>query len=302
METLRTADVEQQALEVTSPAAKSIKCVFSSTDVSNSIRSPSLVFTHGSGGSLKSDAIANFARGFAQMSPILCFQGNMNLKSRVNMFEAVCKEAASFKCLGGRSMGARAATMSIRPETTDLVLVSYPLHTGQQTRDDVLLKLPVSVKVLFIIGEKDQMCSIDRLQELRSKMPCKTWLVIVGASADHSMNAKPKLATKDIGMLTGRVAAAWLNAPDPASQEGSITWDEDTEEAQWSGWSAQTKTSASETNQTQADPGNKILSAENPKAIRQVRKRKSGSTEKATESTLRSQHAESEAMNPSGTE
>ena len=56
-----------------------------------------------------------FADGFSQKgSPVICFQGTMNLVSRVKGFHAVIKhEKAENAALGGRSMGARAAVVTM---------------------------------------------------------------------------------------------------------------------------------------------------------------------------------------------
>lgn len=201
-----------------------------------------LVFTHGAGGTLQSDAIANFTHGFAshsRQSSILCFQGNMNLKSRVKMFNEVIASNLNFKsprCLGGRSMGARAAVMAATENTTHLILVSYPLHTDKEIRDQVLLGLPASIKVIFVSGDRDEMCDLKRLEEVREKMNCKTWKVVV-QDADHGMNVKPKAGTQEVGRKTGDVVAMWLKASDANLTEGRIIWNADAEMAQWSGWS-----------------------------------------------------------------
>jgi predicted alpha/beta-hydrolase family hydrolase len=82
-------------------------------------------------------------------------------------------------------MGARAAVMAATPETEKLVLVSYPLAGGEE-RSRILLALSDRVEVLFIIGEKDEMCDLEMLSRVRRKMKCKTWLIVV-RGADHGM-------------------------------------------------------------------------------------------------------------------
>lgn len=160
----------QRTVEVAFPPKKPIHCLYSAKDTDN-LRSttPALIFTHGAGGTLQSDAVANFVNGFISAPEelaILCFQGNMNLKSRVKMFTAVIdasntEPALEIKttagCLGGRSMGARAAVMAATKETTHLVLVSYPLHTDKEVRDEILLGLPDKMKVIFVSGDHDTM-------------------------------------------------------------------------------------------------------------------------------------------------
>ncbi|KAL9137583.1 MAG: hypothetical protein Q9175_001208 [Cornicularia normoerica] len=161
----------------------------------------------------------------------------MNLKSRVKMFSEVIASNSDVKtprCLGGRSMGARAAVMAAE-SATHLVLVSYPLHTTKETRDQVLLDLPPSTKVIFVCGDRDEMCDLERLEEVRGKMKCNTWRVVV-ENADHGMNVKPKAGTQEVGRKTGDIVAMWLKASDVSLREGRITWNSDEETAQWSGW------------------------------------------------------------------
>lgn len=79
-----------------------------------------MIFNQGAGGTLAADAVTNFASGFSAVSAILCFQGNMNLKSRVNCFSAVMADQQFTSGLGGRSMGARAAVMAAKEETKTL--------------------------------------------------------------------------------------------------------------------------------------------------------------------------------------
>lgn len=136
-------------------------------------------------------------------------------------------------------MGSRAAVMAATKETTHLVLVSYPLHTTKDVRDQILLDLPSSIMVLFVGGDSDNMCELKRLKAVRQKMKCKTWQVVV-KGADHGMNLKPKAGTQEVGRMTGAIAAAWLKNTDEHLTEGTISWDADRATAQWSGWSGLT--------------------------------------------------------------
>jgi predicted alpha/beta-hydrolase family hydrolase len=196
--------------------------------------SVNLVFTHGAGGSLSSDAMVNFASGFAAaLSSIICFKGSMNLKSRVKSFSAILGDRRSRDCsaLGGRSMGARAAVMAAMETTEFLVLVSYPLRSGKgQVRDEILLGLRPEVQVLFISGDGDSMCDLVELDAVRQRMKCKTWLVKV-RNADHGMNVKPKRGTKSVGEETGKVAAEWLKSRDTGKTECEIFYDDDEQAA-----------------------------------------------------------------------
>ena len=233
----------QRTLQVPFPPKSPIECVYTTKAAGDLARmDAALLFTHGAGGNLQSEAIANFTQGFSSHSRqcgILCFQGNRNLKSRVKMFSEIIASNLNVhtpSCLGGRSMGARAAVMAASESTTHLVLVSYPLHTAKETRDQVLLDLPASIKVIFVSGDRDEMCDLERLEEARRKMKCKTWRVVV-KNADHGMNVKPKARTREVGEKTGNVVAMWLKSFDISPGEGKIFWDANQDMAQWSGWS-----------------------------------------------------------------
>lgn len=220
-----------------------ISCVRSSPNA------PSLIFTHGAGGTLASDGIVNFADGFSAVSAIACFKGSMNLGSRVKSFKAVAHHLDFHASFGGRSMGARAAVMAAAavsdsdeeedvPGTRNLVLVSYPLQGPKETRDQILLDIGTETKVLFISGEKDSMCDLDLLGDVREKMQCRSWMVTV-RGADHGMNVVPKAGTGPVGRMTGRVAAEWLRDVEGLGEketEGVIWWDAERGEAEWSGW------------------------------------------------------------------
>ena len=239
----------QRSLVVDLPPKASIECLYSAKYIGDlHWTEPDLTFTHGAGGTLQSEAMANFTHGFVSLASrpkIFCFKGNMNLKSRVKMFAAVIESRGehnghgvkiSATSLGGRSMGARAAVMAATKDTTHLVLVSYPLHTDKEVRDEILLDLPEFIKVIFVSGDHDSMCDLDRLEAVRRKIKCKTWRVIV-QEADHGMNVKPKAGTQDVGRKTGEVVADWLGNCNEELREGKISWDPEAEIAQWSGWS-----------------------------------------------------------------
>lgn len=227
-----------------------IKCISSSPPLSSTsattVTSPSVIFTHGAGGTLHSDAVLNFRTGFASHSPMTCFQGSMNLPSRVKMFDAVIAhqaESAPVTALGGRSMGARAAAMAAKgkEEVKYLVLVSYPLHTSSgDMRHEILLAIEEGIKVLFVVGDGDTMCDLERLEDVRQKMSAVSWRIVV-ESADHGMTIRPKTGTKGVGELTGKVVAEWLKGLEESRLEGQgkesrISWDSEENMGKWSGW------------------------------------------------------------------
>jgi predicted alpha/beta-hydrolase family hydrolase len=208
-----------EALSITSDLVKNpVQC----HTYGLSTNTPTLIFTHGAGGTLSAPAVQNFCTGFATTHPVLVFQGSMNLGSRVKGFHACIEHLESEKkkkkklILAGRSMGARAAVMAATEVLEEdgrrevgLVLVSYPLQGPKDVRDQILLDLPESVRVLFIFGSRDNMCPLELLEDVRKKMTAKSQLVVV-RSADHGMHTKPAKMEKEVGEETGRLAAKWF--------------------------------------------------------------------------------------------
>ena len=208
---------------------------------SKQLQWPSLIFTHGAGGGLANPATADFCRGVSSMDACLAMQGTMNLKSRIKTFNAVAEhvresfptssgragsEAGAGKigghsnarlALGGRSMGARASTISANELGTNLVnklvLVSYPLTAekggGMEERAAPLYEVSEDVPVLFVIGDQDHMCPKKELKRVRSKMKASSWVVWV-KGADHTMSVKG--GKENIWRMrreTGRIAGEW---------------------------------------------------------------------------------------------
>ncbi|KAF1974562.1 hypothetical protein BU23DRAFT_385913, partial [Bimuria novae-zelandiae CBS 107.79] len=181
---------------------------------------PTLIFTHGAGGTLSAPAVVHFCTGFSTRGPILAFHGSMNLSARVKGFHACISHLSSPNSdpllLGGRSMGARAAVIAATEvlasnpsREVSLVLASYPLKGPRNDiRDQILLDLPASVRVLFVIGEKDAMCPLDLLEETRQKMAAGSKLVVV-RGADHGMHVKPVAEEKRVGEEAGRMVVEW---------------------------------------------------------------------------------------------
>jgi predicted alpha/beta-hydrolase family hydrolase len=195
---------------------------------------PTLIFTHGAGGTLSAPAVTRFCTGYASALPVLAFQGSANLGARVKAFRACHAYFRSQQAggedragrdvlFGGRSMGARAAAMAAaelmgsdgggeggEKMKVRLVLVSYPLVGPKgELRDGILLYLSDEVDVLFVSGDRDAMCPLSRLEEVRGKMAAKSRLVVV-RGADHGMHTRPAGLEKEVGEETGRRAAEWV--------------------------------------------------------------------------------------------
>jgi len=222
---------------------KSITCKKYSTGSghtkdSKKATTPSLIFTHGAGGGIEAPATVEFAEGFASVDTVLCFQGTMNLKSRVKSFYTIIEDQGWGQVLGGRSMGARAAVMTANEhgKTEALILVSYPLVSEKgDVRDEILLEITKDVAVLFVSGDGDKMCQLDKLNEVRSRMKATSWLVVV-KGADHGMSVKPKGAVEPVRRETGRVAAQWLKERDSKKLEAVIEWNDEDGGAAMTTW------------------------------------------------------------------
>lgn len=239
--------------------SKAISCLRSHPRAS---RPASLIFTHGAGGGLSAPAMMNFAEGFASTgSPIVCFQGSMNLKGRTAMFASVLdhEKAQSTTgsssgsgnkagidsakvAFGGRSMGARAAVLAAQADKsiTTLVLVSYPLVGPKgDIRDQILLDLRAGVDVLFISGDRDSMCDMAQLAQTRAQMKAGSWMVVV-EGADHGMNiqggAKLKKGSQEVGRQTGKLAAGWIEKRNQRDRDMVLSWDGVREEVVIGAW------------------------------------------------------------------
>ena len=197
----------------------------------------SLIFTHGVEAGMGSPKTRDFAQGFATVSPIVCFQGNRSLEARIRAFHKVVEHEASSSALGGRSMGARAAILTALEQKGNkqvaLVLVSYPLYAGHdghireyERRERILLDLPASVDVLFIIGSEDPQGRLQDLAHIRMQLKARSWLVEV-VGADHGMEIGSELGSRSMRIMSGVVAAEWLRKRDETKCYYRISWDGD---------------------------------------------------------------------------
>lgn len=173
-------------------------------------------------------------------------------------------------------MGARAAIMSAAAQvsamtTTHLALVSYPLHTlGQGTiRDQILISLPPSMKVIFVSGDRDSMCDLERLEEVRAKMACKSWRVVI-QGADHGMKLRSPNASKadEVVQKSGEVVAAWITESDEGKREGQIFLN-GVGEVHWNGWCSEFSSQRDEDNDADTKiVGESSVKANNRKALK----------------------------------
>jgi predicted alpha/beta-hydrolase family hydrolase len=98
----------------------------------------------------------------------------------------------------GKSMGGRVGCHVALEDTVDgIVCLGYPLKAmgSGKTRDEVLVDL--RTPILFVQGEKDNLCPLDLLEKTRKRMKAKSTLFVV-EGGNHSL-AAPKTALKRAG-------------------------------------------------------------------------------------------------------
>ena len=135
-------------------------------------------------------------------------------------------------------MGARAAVMAATELVAEregklsarmrLVLVSYPLQGPKDVRDQILLDLSKEVEVLFIVGDRDGMCPLDLLNDVRGQMKARSRLIVV-RGADHGMNARPVSMRQELGEETGAAASRWMVGDIDSEGETLFIGDEEEE-------------------------------------------------------------------------
>ncbi len=100
--------------------------------------------------------------------------------------------------LAGKSMGSRIGChVSLSEPVTGLVCLGYPLRSPSgSVRDAVLVQL--STPILFVQGTRDDLCPLDLLAEVRTRMQAPSEQHVV-EGGDHSL-AVTKTALKAAGV------------------------------------------------------------------------------------------------------
>lgn len=118
--------------------------------------------------------------------------------------------------LGGKSMGGRIATHLAASGTrcTGLVMLGYPLHPPgrpERIRDQHLYA--IQDPVLFVEGTRDPFCPLELLEEVRSKMPAPTEVLVV-EDGDHSFKVRRSSGRSSEDALKAAMegVAAWIRA------------------------------------------------------------------------------------------
>ncbi|XP_043915681.1 testis-expressed protein 30 [Protopterus annectens] len=185
-----------------------------------------VILTHGAGGDMNFSHLVSVASYLASHG-ILCLRftcKGLNLVYRVKAYNAVLEYISSSKdypldgvFLGGRSMGARAASSVVQQSCQNiydgfiqgLLCLSYPLHPPKQknklrSEELLLIKHPV----LFVSGSADEMCEKSLLEDAIGRMQGPTevhW--IEGAS--HGMEVKGRKAEDVLSEINAQVLS-WI--------------------------------------------------------------------------------------------
>jgi uncharacterized protein len=110
----------------------------------------------------------------------------------------------------GKSMGGRVGChVALEENVNGLICLGYPLCAmGDRTklRDQVLLEL--RTPILFVQGTRDQLCPLELLETVRSKMTATNFLHIV-EGGDHSLLVRKKdLANETQNDIDQKIANA----------------------------------------------------------------------------------------------
>ncbi|GMN31631.1 hypothetical protein TIFTF001_003335 [Ficus carica] len=107
--------------------------------------------------------------------------------------EAVAKYPGHPLILAGKSMGSRVSCMVACKEdicASAIVCLGYPLKgMGGAVRDEILLQL--TVPIMFVQGNKDALCPLDKLESTRKKMKSVSDLYVIDGG-DHSFKIGKK--------------------------------------------------------------------------------------------------------------
>jgi len=118
----------------------------------------------------------------------------------------------------GKSMGGRIASQMVaegRLAVERLIFLGYPLHPAgkkDKLRDQHLYQ--IQVPMLFFAGTRDQLCDLDLLKGILSRLAAP-WHLGVIEGGDHSFNV-PKAARVSPEEINGRILKGileWLNGP-----------------------------------------------------------------------------------------
>jgi formamidopyrimidine-DNA glycosylase len=165
---------------------------------------PLLLFAPGAGAPSSSEWMRRWARRLERLGRVVPFDYPYmrDGKKRPDAHDAlVAAHAAALEAarsghegpvvLVGKSMGGRIGChLALEQPVAGLVCLGYPLvgaGKSKPVRDEVLLAL--RAPVLFVQGDRDPMCPLDRLADVRARMKAPSSLFVV-ENGDHSLEAQ----------------------------------------------------------------------------------------------------------------
>jgi len=171
---------------------------------------PTFVFAHGAGAGSTHPGMVGWTERLSSLGPVHPFDYPYMAAGRrapdrlpkllARHAEALEEARAAHPdravVLAGKSMGSRVGChLALEHDVAGVICFGYPL-VGQkgQVRDEVLLQL--RRPILFVQGDRDRLCPLDVLQEVRGRMQAEAHLHVV-PGGDHSL----RLRKRDLSAL-----------------------------------------------------------------------------------------------------
>ncbi|KAE9379932.1 hypothetical protein N431DRAFT_476974 [Stipitochalara longipes BDJ] len=200
---------------------------------------PDVLLTHGEGSQLDNPSLDAFAEGVAGTHTVLCFEDQGNVEQRAATFKSLLGAFPSVTAFGGRSKGSVAAVeASLDSNVKKLILFSLPLsykgspEPGRKLLylPQHLLQLPLDVEVLFIGGDRDELCLLEDLADFRKRMKARSWWIRI-EGADHGIKFELE-KRRSVCEFVGKIAGKWLSGDVSAFSKSEkiadvqVDWDE----------------------------------------------------------------------------
>jgi len=160
----------------------------------------SFVFAHGAGAPSTSAWMAGWRKRLATLGAVIAFDyPYMRAKRKapdrlpvlIDAHRAVLAKARARAkgpvFLIGKSMGGRVGChLALEEKVASVICLGYPLQSGATgaLRDEVLLAL--RTPILFVQGDRDVLCPLDKLAAVRARMTAPSTLLVV-EGGNHSL-------------------------------------------------------------------------------------------------------------------
>lgn len=204
---------------------------------------PDILLTHGAESQLDNPALDAFAEGLSHTHTVLCFEDRGTVQQRAATFRLLLDNYPSITAFGGRSKGSVAAVeASLVSNVKRLILFSLPISfngSGDPGRDLFylprdILQLDEDVEILFVGGERDELCHFEDLAKIRKGIKARSWFIQI-EGADHGIRFELE-KRRAICEFAGNIAGNWLSGDVSAFRKSEKTadlrigWDESGEE------------------------------------------------------------------------